>query len=196
MTLTFDAYQARCAGTAVYPEKGTGSLLALAYVGLGLGEVGEVQAKVLEHPDGSTRRTEVLLELGDVLWFTAQVATELDQSLSAIAAERTAGAAVGMTMDEFAAAVPATTDLEGAALELAVAGDVQGLISKILRGDPAAAMPAHREKIAAGLGAVLVAAARVAGAAGSTLGAVGQGNLDKLADRARRGVLKGAGDHR
>ncbi len=41
---TFDEYQERALKTAIYP--GTGSMMGLAYCGLGLGETGEVQGKI------------------------------------------------------------------------------------------------------------------------------------------------------
>lgn len=192
VTVTFDDYQDRCAATAVYPRKGTGDLLALAYTALGLGEVGEVHGQLLTHAPGPERDREVICELGDVLWFTAQTATELGYRLSDITTgRRDAGPVV---MDDLPA--PAR-DLPTAVADLSAAvGEVQGRISKILRGDPATTTPAYRARIAAGLTAVLTAAASTAHAAGSTLAQVAQANLDKLADRAARGVLKGAGDHR
>ena len=44
--MTFDEYQEATAETAIYPEAGTGSQIALAYVALGLSEAGEIQGKV------------------------------------------------------------------------------------------------------------------------------------------------------
>jgi hypothetical protein len=59
--LSFDEYQQLTAVTAIYPEAGSGSAGALAYVTLGLvGEAGEV---------------------GDVTWYLARLATELQVSL-------------------------------------------------------------------------------------------------------------------
>ena len=114
MSLTFDDYQQQAVRTAIYPEKRTGSPMALAYVALGLGEAGEVQGKIkkiLRDHDGEITpdaRGAIAKELGDLLWYVAVTAEEL----------------------------------------------------------------------------------------GVWLGAVAQGNLDKLADRAERGVLQGSGDNR
>ena len=46
LPMNFDFYQTKVAETAIYPESGTGSAMALAYVGLGLGESGEIQGKI------------------------------------------------------------------------------------------------------------------------------------------------------
>lgn len=114
MSLTFNDYQQRAVATAIYPEKRTGSPMALAYVGLGLGEAGEVQGKIkkiLRDNGGELtpdNRGAIAKELGDLLWYVAVTAEEI----------------------------------------------------------------------------------------GVWLGSIAQGNLDKLADRAERGVLQGSGDNR
>jgi NTP pyrophosphatase (non-canonical NTP hydrolase) len=88
--MTFDDYQELTATTAVYP--GAGTWVGLVYVGLGLGEAGELQGKVkkLMRDDDfiltDERRSAMVGELGDVLWYAAQMATELGYSLSQIAA--------------------------------------------------------------------------------------------------------------
>lgn len=43
--INFSHYQRESFKLAKYPEFGTGSILALAYTGLGLGEAGEVQTE-------------------------------------------------------------------------------------------------------------------------------------------------------
>ncbi|WP_206673445.1 nucleoside triphosphate pyrophosphohydrolase family protein [Pseudactinotalea terrae] len=90
-TLTFNAYQTQALSTAIYPEKGTGSALALAYVGLGLGEAGEVQGKlkkVIRDNGGvltEQARTDIGKELGDLLWYVAGAASELGLDLGDVA---------------------------------------------------------------------------------------------------------------
>lgn len=81
-------YQARSRATAVYPQAGEN----LLYPTLGLcGEVGEVAEKVKKmiRDDAGVlsaeRRTALAGELGDVLWYLAQVATEAELDLDAIA---------------------------------------------------------------------------------------------------------------
>jgi NTP pyrophosphatase (non-canonical NTP hydrolase) len=72
------------------------------------------------------------------------------------------------------------------------AGEYAGKVKKILRGDAGAI----KEAAAAELGDVLWYLAACAEALGTDLSIIAQQNLDKLADRAARGVLKGSGDNR
>lgn len=82
-------YQIQASATAIYPGKG--SALGLAYVGLGLGEAGEVQGKIkkiLRDDDGAItdeKRLAIAGELGDVLWYIAQACNELDIRLQDVA---------------------------------------------------------------------------------------------------------------
>ncbi len=82
-------YQRDSRATAVYPDAGNN----LVYPTLGLsGEAGEVAEKVkkLLRDDGGVltaeRREALGKELGDVLWYVAQVATEAGLELEAVAA--------------------------------------------------------------------------------------------------------------
>jgi len=77
--MTMVAYQIATRETAIYP--GSGSTEGLRYTGLGLaGEAGEVceQIKKAMRDDGGEitkeRRIAIGGELGDVLWYVAQVA--------------------------------------------------------------------------------------------------------------------------
>jgi NTP pyrophosphatase (non-canonical NTP hydrolase) len=89
--LSFTDYQLATGETAIYPGAGTGTWPALAYVGLGLGETGEVQGKlkkiVRDHGGITSKeaKTEIGKELGDVLWYVARLADELGLSLEQIA---------------------------------------------------------------------------------------------------------------
>jgi NTP pyrophosphatase (non-canonical NTP hydrolase) len=81
-------YQARSRRTATYPDAGDN----IVYPTLGLaGEAGEVAEKVkkLLRDDGGVlseeRRAALAAELGDVLWYVAQVATEAGLELEEIA---------------------------------------------------------------------------------------------------------------
>jgi NTP pyrophosphatase (non-canonical NTP hydrolase) len=81
-------YQARSRATAVYPDAGAN----LLYPTLGLcGEAGEVAEKIkkMVRDDGGVlsddRRAALAKELGDVMWYVAQVATEADLDLDQIA---------------------------------------------------------------------------------------------------------------
>ncbi len=82
-------YQRRSRVTAVYPDAGNN----LVYPTLGLsGEAGEVAEKVKKmiRDDagvlGDERRAAIAKELGDVLWYVAQVATEAGLDLDEVAA--------------------------------------------------------------------------------------------------------------
>jgi len=81
-------YQAGARETAVYPQLGDN----LLYPTLGLcGEAGEVAEKIkkMVRDDGGAlseeRRAALAGELGDVLWYVAQLATEARLDLEAIA---------------------------------------------------------------------------------------------------------------
>ena len=86
--MRFSEYQHRSRATAVYPDLGNN----IAYPALGLcGEAGETAEKVKKamRDDGGTlteeRREAIAAELGDVLWYAAQLATEAGLDLEAIA---------------------------------------------------------------------------------------------------------------
>jgi len=86
--MTLSDYQARARETAVYPGAGDN----LLYPTLGLcGEAGEVAEKVKKmiRDDAGVlsddRREALAKELGDVLWYVAQVATEAGLDLGEVA---------------------------------------------------------------------------------------------------------------
>jgi len=86
--MTFEEYQKQCETTAVYPDKGKNFI----YPTLGLvgeaGEVAEKIKKVLRDNAGvmdNERREVIKKELGDVLWYLAQLSTELGLSLGEVA---------------------------------------------------------------------------------------------------------------
>jgi NTP pyrophosphatase (non-canonical NTP hydrolase) len=90
--LTLLQYQLAAHNTAIYPQVGTGGPVALAYLFLKLngeaGEAGEKYAKIIRDKGskGSLEdREEILKELGDVLWYIAMLADELDESLEEVA---------------------------------------------------------------------------------------------------------------
>lgn len=81
----FNRYQKACKKTAVYPVVGKG----FVYPALGLaGESGEVLEKIkkLFRDNGGElseeNTSEIKKELGDVLWYLAQISTELGLKLS------------------------------------------------------------------------------------------------------------------
>lgn len=86
--MDFKDYQKKSRKTALYPDVGSNFI----YPTLGLtGEAGEVSDKIKKvlRDDGgevsSEKREEIKKELGDVLWYVSQVATELNLELDNIA---------------------------------------------------------------------------------------------------------------
>ncbi len=88
--MNLNEYQKKSKKTALYPRQGSN----LVYPTLGLiGEAGEIANKVkkIERDNegvlSDEKRKEIQAELGDVLWYVAQLATELNISLDEIAIE-------------------------------------------------------------------------------------------------------------
>jgi NTP pyrophosphatase (non-canonical NTP hydrolase) len=86
--MDFSEYQQKASRTATYPVIGHGVI----YPTLGLtNEAGEVSGKIKKifrdkaGEIGDADKTALAAELGDVLWYLAQVATELGLSLDEIA---------------------------------------------------------------------------------------------------------------
>ncbi len=89
VAMKFSEYQQKATKTAIYPKvAGHGWM----YPALGLaneaGEVGGKLKKAIRDNGGvidDTRRQDISKELGDVLWYIAQLATELDIDLDQVA---------------------------------------------------------------------------------------------------------------
>ncbi|OQA70669.1 MAG: MazG nucleotide pyrophosphohydrolase domain protein [Parcubacteria group bacterium ADurb.Bin247] len=86
--MTFEEYQNKSRETAIYPSLGSNFI----YPTLGLvgesGEVAEKIKKILRDKEGvinEDSRKEIAKELGDVLWYLAQLSSELNLSLDDIA---------------------------------------------------------------------------------------------------------------
>jgi NTP pyrophosphatase (non-canonical NTP hydrolase) len=86
--MTFEEYQKISRKTALYPDLGKNFI----YPTLGLagesGEVAEKIKKILRDDDGivsNEKREELKKELGDVLWYLAQISTEFNLSLEDVA---------------------------------------------------------------------------------------------------------------
>jgi NTP pyrophosphatase (non-canonical NTP hydrolase) len=84
----FDIYQDLANNTAIYPDN-----VRILYPALGLGEAGEVQGKIKKiYRDkggewSAADRMEVAKELGDLLWYIAAVARDLNVSMGYIATQ-------------------------------------------------------------------------------------------------------------
>lgn len=87
--MNFLDYQHGTAATAVYPCDTT--IEALSYLGLGLGEAGEIQGKIkkiLRDNGGAVTveaKANIADEIGDLLWYISQLASELGYKLEEIA---------------------------------------------------------------------------------------------------------------
>lgn len=86
--MNFEEYQKKSRKTAKYPEAGNNWI----YPTLGLcgeaGEVAEKMKKVMRDFGGqinAEKKEEITKELGDVLWYVSQIATELGLSLDEVA---------------------------------------------------------------------------------------------------------------
>lgn len=90
--MDFDEYQNKSSMTAIFPEE-----YALEYLCLGLvSEAGEVAGKIKKviRDDGRKmtdgRKKQISDEIGDVLWYLAQLSLELNIPLSRVATENIA----------------------------------------------------------------------------------------------------------
>lgn len=163
--------------TAIYPHAGTGTVSALAYIGLGLGgESAEAVQKATagDHPG-------LALELGDTLWYLARFHREL-----ALDPQASLAAGVGQ--------VRAASDPLMALV--ITAGRVQELVKKAVRDDGNVLSSARREDLAVALADVLGAWMDVHTRTGLDPSETADANIAKLADRRARHVLSGSGDHR
>lgn len=86
--MDFKEYQEKSRKTAVYPNRDNN----FVYPTIGLsGEVGEVSEKVkkiIRDDEGAVseeKKSEIEKELGDVLWYVSQLASEFGLSLDSIA---------------------------------------------------------------------------------------------------------------
>ena len=86
--MDINEYQQKARSTAIYPDAGRNMI----YPTLGLageaGEVAEKVKKVIRDKGGifdNETRAAISKELGDVLWYVAQIASELDLDLSNVA---------------------------------------------------------------------------------------------------------------
>lgn len=94
--MDFQEYQTRATETAIYPEAGRGTVLAMAYCGLGAAsEAGEVAGKIKkllrgDEPLTYDYRVRIRQEIGGTLWYLSQLSRELGFSLSEAADENLA----------------------------------------------------------------------------------------------------------
>lgn len=173
-----DYYQSRAWDTAIYPNKGNN----LAYPTLGLvGETGEFARKCIEGASDS----EIILELGDMPWYMAAVATEAGIKLSSVAS---IVLETGHPLDR-------RTCLEAF---ITGNGELSERVKKIIRDKDGRIDKSDATYIRYALSTTYRAFLSECAILelGVTPKQILEGNLDKLRSRAERGVLHGEGDRR
>ena len=88
MNLSFLEYQKQSKTTAIYPNVGNNVIYTVIGLAGETGEVADKVKKVLRDKDGKfdTDAIEsIKMELGDVLWYIAQIASELGLNMDDIA---------------------------------------------------------------------------------------------------------------
>lgn len=90
--MDMNEYQMQAGKTAIYPDAHIGSIKGISYTGIGLAEeAGEVAGHIKrilrddEQQLTDERKVAILKELGDVLWYVSQLASELNTPLSVVA---------------------------------------------------------------------------------------------------------------
>jgi NTP pyrophosphatase (non-canonical NTP hydrolase) len=87
--MTFEEYQKLSRQTAFYPDAGNNYIYPLLGLNGETGEVAEKFKKIIRDKNGvisAEDKIEISKELGDVLWYLAQIASELKLPLEDVAA--------------------------------------------------------------------------------------------------------------
>ena len=86
--MTFDEYQVESKKTALYPNKGSNFIYPVLGLAGESGEVSEKIKKIIRDDNGvvtEEKRQEIKKELGDVLWYIAQLCTDMKLSMDEVA---------------------------------------------------------------------------------------------------------------
>lgn len=86
--MTFDEYQKLSRKTAIYPNKDSNFIYPVLGLTGEAGEVAEKVKKIIRDHNGVANdghKEEIKKELGDVLWYVAQISTELGFSMKDVA---------------------------------------------------------------------------------------------------------------
>ncbi len=86
--MNFQEYQEQSRKTAVYPQVGSNFVYPILGMAGESGEVAEKVKKVLREKNGivdEAAKEEIIKELGDLLWYMSQLASELGISLDEVA---------------------------------------------------------------------------------------------------------------
>jgi len=86
--MTFDEYQVESKKTALYPNKGSNFIYPVLGLAGESGEVSEKIKKIIRDDNGvvtEEKRQEIKKELGDVLWYIAQLCSEFNLGMDDVA---------------------------------------------------------------------------------------------------------------
>jgi len=86
--MDFNEYQKQAWKTAIYPNKGNNIFYPALGLGGECGEVLEKIKKIMRDNEGEIsekKKEELMKEMGDVFWYLAALATELNLNLNEIA---------------------------------------------------------------------------------------------------------------
>lgn len=171
-------YQTQARTTATYRTP-------FMYPALGLaGETG----KLIDKTEDGSSHGAIQGELGDVLWYVSNVAWDAGLTLTDV---------VGCDPSSAFAAMAALPTPDDWVKDLAVAvGKVCEVVKKTDRDDAGVLTEERQEKVKLALRSVLFLLQDMTIECDTTLTDVAKANLDKLASRKERGVLKGDGDNR
>lgn len=175
LVLALNTYQSGAKATAIYP-------LPVNYPALGIaGEMCECLVKIISGADDE----EVIKEIGDVLWYTANVAADCGLTLSEVA---------GVEYFNDLPGYPAEASIERKLLE--GVGEVCETVKKAIRDNKGEFDPPRLAKVKNGLYVILNALKEFCFEYDRTLEEAADRNLQKLRSRQERGVLQGSGDNR
>jgi hypothetical protein len=177
--LQLNEYQTGAVNLAIYP--GT-----LVYPTLGLcGEVGELIAAVSVNLKMGGNLDNVKKEIGDVLWYVANVAEDMDTLFSEVMGRKNFEEGTeGWYVDKAINELPIQ------------AGIVAENMKKAIRDNDGDVSYNRGHNILEALRLLVTWLERLCSCYGSTLEECARLNLDKLRSRTERGVIKGDGDHR
>lgn len=203
--MNFLEYRELALRTAVYPAAARVHYPVLKLAG----EAGEAADKMLSSlPDEGPK--SILAELGDILWYVAAITRDVDvtegwmsEPLSGLAAkahmnesEPAAGSELGLLKNMLRLLAAATFPAEKLGKLIRDHGAVSDADLGVWASLPPEVLAEATEWMTLTLGEVARELAVCANALGSGLVEVAARNIEKLASRQARGVLKGAGDNR
>ena len=176
MTLSLNDYQNEAMRTAIYPED-----RGLEYTALGFAsEVGELAEAWL-----FGKAPQVLSEAGDNYWYVSAIAHSLGEALESVF--------VFAKEDDRIDYMP----IDELFLALAVqSGNITGAVKKAIRDNDGELTDDKYDLVMDSLANALKVLDNIVLHFGATPAGVQAANLDKLADRQKRNVIRGSGDNR